>query len=212
MDACAMKHNPENGSPISVDEVLTERQMLGLKRILTAGLLMSSWAIAGAQDKNHRDAFVPGGADENRIAREVRHQLVMLPFYGVFDDLAFRVEGTTVTLEGEVSRPTLKSDAENVAKRVEGVTQVVNNIEVLPLSSMDNQIRVAVYRAIYGDPALSTRYGYRAVPSIHIIVKNGQVKLEGVVATEADKNLVNIRAQGVPGVFAVQNDLQVERE
>ena len=212
MDACAMKHNPENGSPISVDEVLTERQMLGLKRILTAGLLMSSWAIAGAQDKNHRDAFVPGGADENRIAREVRHQLVMLPFYGVFDDLAFRVEGTTVTLEGEVSRPTLKSDAENVAKRVEGVTQVVNNIEVLPLSSMDNQIRVAVYRAIYGDPALSTRYGYRAVPSIHIIVKNGQVKLEGVVATEADKNLVNIRAQGVSGVFAVQNDLQVEKE
>jgi len=212
MDACAMKHNPENGSPISVDEVLTERQMLGLKRILTAGLLMSSWAIAGAQDKNHRDAFVPGGADENRIAREVRHQLVMLPFYGVFDDLAFRVEGTTVTLEGEVSRPTLKSDAENVAKRVEGVTQVVNNIEVLPLSSMDNQIRVAVYRAIYGDPALSTRYGYRAVPSIHIIVKNGQVKLEGVVATDPDKNLVNIRAQGVSGVFAVQNDLQVERE
>jgi hyperosmotically inducible protein len=212
MDACAMKHNSENGSPISVDEVLTERQMLGLKRILTAGLLMSSWAIAGAQDKNHRDAFVPGGADENRIAREVRHQLVMLPFYGVFDDLAFRVEGTTVTLEGEVSRPTLKSDAENVAKRVEGVTQVVNNIEVLPLSSMDNQIRVAVYRAIYGDPALSTRYGYRAVPSIHIIVKNGQVKLEGVVATEADKNLVNIRAQGVSGVFAVQNDLQVEKE
>jgi len=212
MDAWAMKHNPENGSPISVDEVLTERQMLGLKRILTAGLLMSSWAIAGAQDKNHRDAFVPGGADENRIAREVRHQLVMLPFYGVFDDLAFRVEGTTVTLEGEVSRPTLKSDAENVAKRVEGVTQVVNNIEVLPLSSMDNQIRVAVYRAIYGDPALSTRYGYRAVPSIHIIVKNGQVKLEGVVATEADKNLVNIRAQGVSGVFAVQNDLQVEKE
>jgi hyperosmotically inducible protein len=212
MDACAMKHNPENGSPISVDEVLTERQMLGLKRILTAGLLMSSWAMAGAQDKNHRDAFVPGGADENRIAREVRHQLVTLPFYGVFDDLAFRVEGTTVTLEGEVSRPTLKSDAENVAKRVEGVTQVVNNIEVLPLSSMDNQIRVAVYRAIYGDPALSTRYGYRAVPSIHIIVKNGQVKLEGVVATEADKNLVNIRAQGVSGVFAVQNDLQVEKE
>jgi hyperosmotically inducible protein len=99
-----------------------------------------------------------------------------------------------------------------VAKRVEGVTQVVNNIEVLPLSSMDNQIRVAVYRAIYGDPALSTRYGYRAVPSIHIIVKNGQVKLEGVVATEADKSLVNIRAQGVSGVFAVQNDLQVEKE
>jgi hyperosmotically inducible periplasmic protein len=93
---------------------------------------------------------------------------------------------------------------------VEGVTQVVNNIEVLPLSPMDDQTRRAEYRAIYGDPALSTRYGYRALPSIHIIVKNGNVTLEGVVANEADKNLVNIRANGVPNVFAVQNNLQVE--
>src|SRR6202035_1378889 len=141
---------------------------------------------------------------------KVRHELLMLPYYGVFDDIAFRVDGGTVTLMGEVTRPTLKSDAENVVKRIEGVTNVVNQIEVLPLSPMDNQIRMAEYRAIYGDPVLSTRYGYRALPSIHIIVKNGQVTLVGVVANEADRNLVNIRANGVPGVFSVTNNLQVE--
>src|SRR5947208_1296039 len=141
------------------------------------------------------------------MAREVRHELVMLPYYGVFDDLAFRVEGGTVTLLGQVTRPTLKSDAEGVTKRVEGVTQVVNNIEVLPLSPMDDQIRMAEYRAIFGDPALSTRYGFRALPSIHILVKNGNVRLEGVVANKGDKDLINIRANGVPNVFSVTNDL-----
>ncbi|MBV8818085.1 MAG: BON domain-containing protein [Acidobacteriaceae bacterium] len=133
----------------------------------------------------------------------------MLPYYNIFDDLAFRVEVSTVTLLGEVTRPTLKSEAENVTKKVEGVNQVVNQIEVLPLSPMDDQIRMAMYRAIYGDPAISTRYGYRALPSIHIIVKNGNVRLEGVVASDADKNLINVKANGVPNVFKVQNDLQV---
>ena len=160
-------------------------------------------------DDSHNDVFVPGDASESRIAREVRHQLVTLPYYGVFDDLAFRVDGSTVTLIGKVTRPTLKSDAENVTKRIEGVTKVVNQIEVLPLSSMDDQIRLAEYRAIYGDQALSTRYGFRAVPSIHILVNNGQVTLEGVVANESDKNLVNIRANGVPNVFSVTNHLRV---
>ena len=161
-------------------------------------------------DGHHNDVFVPGPAGEARIAREVRHQLVMLPYYGVFDDLAFFVIGSTVTLVGEVTRPTLKSEAQNVAKHVEGVTDVINNIDVLPLSPMDDQIRVAEYRAIYGDPALSTRYGFRALPSIHIIVKNGHVTLEGVVANESDKNLVNIRANGVQNVFSVTNNLQLE--
>lgn len=179
--------------------------------VLTA-LLVISPALAAKRDKNHNDAFVAGAPDENRIAKEVRHQLVTLPYYGVFDDLAFRVDGGTVTLLGAVTRPVLKSDAEHAVKRVEGVTQVVNNIEVLPLSPMDDQIRRAEYRAIYGDPALSDRYGYRAVPSIHIIVKNGRVVLEGVVANQMDKNLVNIKANGVPGVFGVTNDLQVEHE
>jgi hyperosmotically inducible protein len=177
----------------------------------TVALGLSAAAVAAKHDSNHNDAFITGDANENRIAREVRHQLVTLPYYGVFDDLAFRVEGSKVTLLGAVTRPTLKSDAENVTKRVEGVTQVDNRIEVLPLSSMDDQTRIAEYRAIYGDPVLSTRYGFRAVPSIHIIVKNGNVTLEGVVANQGDKDMVNIRANGVPNVFKVTNDLQVEK-
>lgn len=178
--------------------------------VATMALALSAVAVAAKHDSNHNDAFITGDANENRIAREVRHQLVTLPYYGVFDDLAFRVEGSKVTLLGAVTRPTLKSDAENVTKRVEGVTQVDNRIEVLPLSSMDDQIRIAEYRAIYGDPVLSTRYGFRAVPSIHILVKNGNVTLEGVAANQGDKDLINIRANGVPNVFKVTNDLQVE--
>lgn len=166
--------------------------------------------VAG-QNSQHHDAFIPS-ADETRIAREVRHQLVTLPFYGVFDDLAFNVNGGTVTLMGSVVRPTLKSSAENVTKRVEGVTQVINNIKVLPVSPLDNRIRLAEYRAIYGDPTLGTRYGYRAIPPIHIIVENGHVTLEGVVANEFDKNLINVRANQVPNVFSVTNNLIVESQ
>ena len=108
-----------------------------------------------------------------------------------------------------VTRPVLKSDAENVVKRVEGVTNVINNIEVLPPSPMDDQIRRAEFRAIYGDPSIGTKYGYQALPSIHIIVKNGHVTLEGVVDNEFDKNLINVRANGVPNVFSVTNNLRV---
>jgi hyperosmotically inducible protein len=175
-----------------------------------ATLLSLPVAYATKHDKNHTDAFVAGTADESRIARDVRHQLLMLPYYGVFDDLAFKVDGGTVTLLGAVTRPSLKSDAERVVKHTEGVENVINQIDVLPPSPMDDQIRLAEYRAIYGDPAISTRYGYRALPSIHIIVKNGHVTLEGVVANQADKNLIGIRANSVPGVFSVTNDLQVE--
>ena len=146
----------------------------------------------------------------DRLTREVRHELVMLPYYGVFDNLAYRVDGRHVTLYGQVTRPTLKSDAENVVKSIEGVEGVTNNIEVLPLSPNDDRVRLAVYRAIYGDPALQ-RYQLSAVPSIHIIVKNGNVTLEGVVANEGDRNIANIRANGVPGVFSVTNHLQVEK-
>ena len=143
-----------------------------------------------------------------KLAKEVRHQLVMLPWYSVFDNLAYKVEGDKVTLYGEVTRPTLKSDAESVVKSIEGVTTVVNNIEVLPLSPMDDQLRRAVFRAVYGDSGLS-RYSVQAVPSIHIIVKNGNVTLEGVVDNETDKNLANLRANGVPNVFSVKNNLVV---
>jgi hyperosmotically inducible protein len=143
------------------------------------------------------------------IPQEVRHELVMLPWYGIFDNLAYRVDGSTVTLFGQVTRPTLKSDAENVVKRIEGVDRVINNIEVLPLSPMDNRIRVAEYRAIYRFGPLQ-RYALGAVPPIHIIVKNGHVTLEGVVANKGDHDMANIRANGVPGVFSVTNDLRVE--
>src|SRR5262249_15495591 len=123
-----------------------------------------------------------------RVEREVRHELVMLPYYGVFDNLAFRVDGDKVTLLGQVTRPTWKSDAERGVKKMEEVSGVVTQIEVLPLSPNDDRIRLAVYQAIYGHTSLN-RYSLRAVPPIHIIVKNGNVALEGVVATEADKNI-----------------------
>jgi hyperosmotically inducible periplasmic protein len=172
-------------------------------------LMLSGTALFAAKSDKSR-AFENGGLDENRIASQVRHELLQLPYYGVFDDLAFRVDGDTVTLLGAVVNPVLKSDAERAVKRIEGVGHVKNEIEVLPLSPNDDQIRMAEYKAIYGDPVLSTRYGYRALPSIHIIVKNGNVTLVGVVANEADKNLVGIRANSVPGVFSVANNLQVE--
>ena len=149
-----------------------------------------------------------GGGD--RLTREVRHELVMLPYYGVFDNLAYRVDGSTVTLMGQVTRPTLKSSAENVVKDIEGVTKVVNNIEVLPVSPDDDRIRIAIYRAIYGNTALS-RYEMQAVPPVHIIVKNGNATLEGVVANEGDKNIANIQAKSVPGVFSVTNNLRTDK-
>ena len=143
------------------------------------------------------------------MLKEIRHELVMLPYYGVFDNLAYSVNGRNVTLLGQVTRPTLKSDAERVVKGVEGVESVTNNVEVLPLSPNDDRVRMGVYRAIYGDTALN-RYALNAVPPIHIIVKNGNVTLVGVVANEGDRNIANIRANSVPGVFGVTNNLQVE--
>lgn len=178
-----------------------------------AGALLISSAFGAAKDKDdkqHMDPYVTGPANESRLVQEIRHQLVTLPYYGVFDDLGFTVNGGSVTLQGQVTQPVLKDDAARAVKKVEGVTNVVNNIEVLPLSPNDDNIRRGVYRAIYGDPSLSTRYGFRALPSIHIIVKNGNVRLEGVVANEMDRNIAGIRANGVPGAFHVDNELKVE--
>ena len=145
---------------------------------------------------------------ENRITKKVGHELLMLPYYSIFDDLSYTVNGNTVTLYGDVVRPVLKSDAQNVVKRIEGVEQVINQIQVLPLSSFDNSIRWRTVRAIYGYPMLQ-RYGMGAHPSIHIIVDNGHVTLKGVVDSQADKNVAYLRANGVFGVFSVTNDLQV---
>ena len=178
---------------------------------LVAGTLLVSFT-AFAADKNdkHMDPFLRGPENEARLVKDVRHALVTLPWYGVFDDLGFNINGSTVTLVGEVVNPVTKGDAERSVKHVEGVTNVINNIEVLPVSPMDDQLRRAVYRTIYGDPQIGTRYGYQALPSIHIIVKNGHLRLEGVVANEFDRTLIGMKANSVPGIFSVQNDLQVE--
>ena len=145
---------------------------------------------------------------QERIQKEVRHELLMLPYLGVFDNLAYKVDGYNVTLMGQVTRPTLKSDAENVVKKIEGVEKVDNQIEVLPPSPMDDQLRRRLYRAIYGFPSLQ-KYAMGVQQPIRIIVKSGNVSLEGVVDNEADKNTAGIRAKGVSGVFSVNNNLQV---
>jgi len=144
------------------------------------------------------------------LEREVRHELIMLPYYTVFDHLAFEVRnGNTVVLMGEVTRPVLKDDAERTVKRIEGVERVENQIHVLPLSPFDEQTRIAVFRAIYGSPELN-RYVHQAIPPIHIIVEDGNVTLEGVVATESDRELAYMKALGVPGTFSVTNHLRVD--
>ena len=143
------------------------------------------------------------------LESQVRHELLMLPYYNVFDNLTFRVEDGTVILSGAVTDPVLKSDAEHVVKRLEGVARVTNEIEVLPLSPFDNRIRWSTYRAIYAYSPLQ-RYAMGVVPSIHILVKNGHVTLEGVVANEQDKQLAFVRANGVPFVFSVTNNLRIE--
>ena len=180
-----------------------------MKKLLLITLAVSLLVLPiGAVAKNQKFVSV-SDRSWNRVEREVRHELVTLPFYGVFDNLAFKVNGGTVTLIGQVSRPTLKTDAERAVERIEGVERVINRIEVLPLSPYDNRIRLATYRAIYGNTALN-RYALQAVPPIHIIVKNGNVTLEGVVANEGDKNIADIQARSVPGVFSVTNNLRVE--
>jgi hyperosmotically inducible protein len=147
---------------------------------------------------------------EQRIAKEVRHELLMLPYYSVFDYIFFKVQGNTVTLMGYVTRPVLKSDAGNVVKGIEGVERVDNQIQVLPPSTSDDAIRIRLYRAIYGFPALE-KYALGVQKPIRIIVNMGRVRLEGVVDNETDKNIAGIRANSVPGTFEVVNNLQVVR-
>lgn len=152
----------------------------------------------------------PCTAEEtDKTLKKIRKELVTLPFYGVFDNLAFKYEDGVVTLYGQVARPTLRKDAERVVEKVAGVENVVNKIEVLPLSSFDDRIRLATYRAIYRQPGLD-RLSIQAVPPIHIIVKNGNVTLEGVVSNKGDATRAFIAANGVPGAFSVTNNLRVE--
>ena len=153
-------------------------------------------------------AAPPRDAGSQPQNESVRKQLVTLPYYGVFDNLAFKVDGSVVTLYGQVTRPTTSKDAQRRVSKIEGVSSVVNNIQVLPLSSFDNQIRLRTYRAVFGRGSLY-RYAMGANPSIHIVVNHGNVTLEGIVSNKADSQLAYIAANGVPGVFSVTNNLKV---
>src|SRR5258708_14205739 len=147
---------------------------------------------------------------QNRLYKEVGHELRMMPLFDTFDNLAYKIDGTTVTLLGQVVHAVLKDDAEHRVKKIEGVEKVVNNIEILPPSSGDDQLRRELARAIFCDPRLS-HYAVGPVPPIHIIVNTGPVTLEGVVHDKGEKNAAGLRANGVPGIFSVQNNLQVEK-
>lgn len=157
-------------------------------------------------------AFAYGSNTPRPLSLEdrVRHELLMLPYYNVFENLSYKVQDGVVTLSGQVTRPVESRDAENVVKRLPGVERVDNQIEVLPLSPYDNRLRLQVYRAIYGFAPLQ-RYGLGTQPSIRILVKNGNLTLAGVVRSEADRNLAYLRANSVPGIFSVTNDLRVEQ-
>jgi hyperosmotically inducible periplasmic protein len=173
------------------------------KLLLTIVALFSLVTLGIAQDREQ-----PSAKAQERITKEVRHELLMLPYFTVFDNIAYKVDGDTVTLLGQVTRPSLKSDAENSVKHIEGVEKVDNQIEVLPPSPMDDGLRRRLYREIYGYPALE-KYALGVQKPIRIIVKSGRVTLEGVVDNDADKNLAGLRANGVPSIFSVTNNLQV---
>jgi hyperosmotically inducible protein len=147
---------------------------------------------------------------QDRISREVYHELVMLPQLTIFDNIQYKVDGNKVTLMGQVRDAILKDSAEKTVKHIEGVDSVNNQIEILPASGNDDRIRREVARSLFNDERLF-RYSMGSVPPIHIIVKGGHVTLEGVVNSEADKNEANIRANSVPGVFSVDNHLQVQK-
>ncbi|MGA9510272.1 MAG: BON domain-containing protein [Candidatus Sulfotelmatobacter sp.] len=168
--------------------------------VLIVLLLLAASAWTQDRDQSARS--------QERITREVRHELLMLPYFGVFDYIAYKVDGSTVTLLGQVVRPSLKSDAQNAVKHIEGVEKVDNQIEVLPPSPMDDGLRIRLFRAIYDYPPLE-KYALGIQKPIRIIVRSGRVTLEGVVDNEADKNLVSMRANTVPGIFSVTNNLQV---
>jgi hyperosmotically inducible protein len=177
-----------------------------MKKVNRFGLFLAASAMLAIPAGMYASAGSNGGT----LQDHVRHELAMLPYYNVFDTLSFRVDDGTVVLFGQVTNPVLKSDAERSVKHLEGVKSVQNEIEVLPLSSFDDRIRINTYRAIYGYSPLQ-RYGLGSQPPIHIIVKNGNTTLAGVVANDADRTLAYVRANAVPGVFSVTNGLQVER-
>jgi hyperosmotically inducible protein len=193
-----MKQQPERGIQMN--------NRIG--RMLVTALIFWIPAAADSMAQKKQDLK----AVHARLAQEVRHQLIMLSSYSVFDNLEFEIqEVDTVVLSGQVTRPIVKSDAESAVLSIEGAGKVVNKIEVLPLSPADDRIRRAAYRSIFTKSGLE-RYGMQSVPPIHIIVKDGNITLVGIVATEMDKNLAGIAANEVPGVFKVINKLAIERK
>jgi hyperosmotically inducible protein len=172
---------------------------------VAAALLLSASAAVAAPASEQASA-------ETQLAKKVRKELVTLPWYGVFDNLAYEIDGSTVTLHGQVVQPSTRRDAERRVAKLKGVERVVNNIEVLPLSPFDDDIRARTYRALFGWNSPLFRYGRGVNPSIHIIVSGGRVTLEGVVATEGDRRFAYALANGVSGVFAVTNNLRAENE
>jgi len=184
-----------------------------LNTFLAAILALGSTGLAFAtsiDEGSQQSAPSPSARLEQRLSGEVHHELNMIPQFTVFDNLAYRIDGGTVTLLGQVRDAIVKDSAEARVKHLEGVERVDNKIEILPASFNDDRIRGRVARAVFNDPRLFN-YGIQTVPPIHIIVKNGHVNLEGVVRTQADKDDAFIRANGVSGVFSVENNLQVEQ-
>lgn len=173
--------------------------------IVLLALLLLVPTVATAQRRNQRSEV-----SRPELLKQIRKELVTLPYYGVFDNLEYRLDGATVTLSGQVVRPSTRSDAENRVERLPGIERVVNNIEVLPLSSFDDEIRRRTYRELQRTGGLY-RYLLGANPSIHIVVNRGHVTLEGVVSNRGDSNLAYMAARGVPGVFSVTNNLTTSR-
>ena len=180
-----------------------------MKRIKLVTMIAT--LVIGAFTASGATAATPSSPPQGRIAKQVRHELLTLPYYGVFDNLAYKVDGNTVTLYGQVVHASTRSDAAARVSRLAGVSRVVNNIEVLPLSSMDNSIRLRTFRAIARMGGLN-RYMMGANPSIHIVVNHGQVSLEGVVDSSADRQLAYMAANQVSGVFSVTNNLRLESQ
>lgn len=186
-------------------------------RVIALAALLPAVAFSQAAPQQGKPALetkrpvTPSPQAQARIAREVRHELISIPQYGVFDHLAFNVDGYKVTLTGSVTLPVIKQNAERAVKQIEGVEQVDNKIEVLPVNTADQQIRLAAFRAIYGHPSLQ-RYAIQAIPPIHIIVNRGHITLEGSVLNKTDSQIAETRVRTLPGVFSVTNNLRLDQD
>ena len=188
--------------------------LIAFRSKLPGALILAGFFVANsvygrqAVGKKQLKASSVSKAEENTLQHQVRHQIQILPYYSVFDYVTFTIDGGKVTLTGHVLRPTLRKSAEASVKTIEGVSDVINLIEVLPKSPSDDDTRRAVYRAIFEDATLQ-RYAVSDVPQIHIVLEGGAVYLEGVVTSEGDKNLAGTRASSVSGVTRVKNNLAV---